>query len=213
MVAEIVHCLGVSMGTYLLEADCWNQHGYFEDRQLLGLHRVMSFAHGDSARIALNLPALTPRPTPGQLARYRRVLAQRRGHHTDWGFKDPRFVYLWPRLRPLLDDPDVRVIRTKRALEESTASLYTMLGCLYSEAVAVIADYTAQADRLAVDDPVLEVDYATALDDPPTAVARIAAFLDRAPTPLALSVINPALRRHTTATTAAPEETAINWRY
>jgi hypothetical protein len=200
MVAGLVHHLGVPMGSDLLPADRWNQQGYYEDRQFLSIHRVMSFPHGDDERIAMNMPADTLRADPHTLARYRRIVRARCDQHPDWGVKDPRLCFLFgdlveakPATAPL------KVIVTRRPAADSIASVMDMFQFPNSAATALVGAYGRKLAAHFVEFPAvakLEVDFDAALGDPVATVAKVAEYLGRPVTKAARQWINPGLRRH-----------------
>ncbi len=200
MVAGVLHHLGVHMGDHMIAADRWNQQGYYEDKQFVGLHRVIGFAHGDADRARLNMPAAVPRLGDGLRARYVRVVRQRERKHALWGFKDPKYCFLHDQLAGCFAG-DVKLVATTREVEESIASLMSMMGMVRSSASGVVGEYVERQRRVVAANPgrTFTVDYSSALASPGDVVDALADFVGVRPTPEAKGFINPALRRHSAA--------------
>jgi hypothetical protein len=198
MVAGILHHLNINMGDRLLPANRWCPLGFYEDERFLGLHRLLTFPHGDARRAALRLPAAQPARRPDLVGRYARAVAARKGAGGDWGLKDPRLVFAFDVLAAAAGAEDLRVVTVRRDPAESAASLRSLFGLSFSEATEVISTYARQRDAVvaAWAGPTLRIDYAGALADPVGTVLALAGFVDRTPTPAALAAIEPALRRH-----------------
>ncbi len=208
MVSAIIHSLGISMGDALLEPDRWNQRGYFEDRQLLGLHRVIGFSYEDRRRARLKLPAPNPKPKTKLLARYRKVIDRRARAGHAWGFKDPQFVFLAKALLPLFKPAPIKFVVTRRDASESIPSIARMLNLTQKEGEEIIGEYLAKLSHLVnggVADvcgnqcEFLVVDYAEAIDNPGATVERIAQFVGTQVTPTAAATIDKTLYRQRAA--------------
>lgn len=203
MTAGILHNLGIDMGESLLEADRWNQLGFFEDRRFLALHRVMSFAHGDQRRIDVKLPAALPVFDKRTRDRYVRLVNARirnaRGAY--WGIKDPMLCYLLPAfVAAVAEQDEIKLVIPRRNPEESVASIQRMTGMNIDDARWVIQDYRAQREYVRSpwgEDPArkFDLDYNEAVCSPGTTVERLAAFVNKPVTAESKRMIDPSLRR------------------
>jgi hypothetical protein len=200
MVAGILAKLGIDMGRYLLPPSNWCQRGHYEDMQFTGLHRILTFPHGDKRRIRLRLPAEVPNNDPTLAARYRRAVACRKARGVPWGVKDPRLAFVCDRFVAAAGDAaaDIRVVVTRRDPEESIRSVMAMFNLSFTAAEEVVTRYR---ERIAAElatwaCPQLEVDYATTLADPAGGVRRIAEFVGLPPTRDAAAHVDPGLRRY-----------------
>jgi hypothetical protein len=182
------------MGISLLPADRWNQRGYYEDRQFLGLHRIMAFPIGDAKRIRLNLPAEHPDPAPPVLARYERAIRNREDQRIDWGIKDPWLTFCFDVFRQICRD-EIRAVVPRRDPAESVASLRMMFNLAPSAAATVMHYFEQQRNAVLArfEGPVLEVEYADALAAPGNTVAALADFVGHKPNAAALRQIDPNL--------------------
>lgn len=133
--AGLIRQLGVELGKRLVHADAWNQHGYYEDAELVEFHgRIFrdllprgGRGHRDWGWSEAGTSLLSG------LERYRstalRLAAARAARSPLWGFKDPRVSLLLRFWDGCL--PDVRFLLVYRAPWEVADSMQRVKGDVF----------------------------------------------------------------------------------
>jgi hypothetical protein len=192
-IAGVLHHLGVFMGERFPQPSPMNPRGFFEDQEVIELHRRF-LDHGAFPETVI----LTD--DADKLAAYETFIRSREAMGRTWGFKDRYTPFLFHLARRFIQQP-LRVIVTERPFHESVHSWAAQRQCHIKEAQKVIAD-TLYARDLALSEfegPVLRLRYHTLVEQPEFAVFQIARFVDLIdPYKMAdaKDFIDPTLRRH-----------------
>ena len=153
MVAGALHALGVNMGKEFVE-DKNNQWGSFEDREFFEMTREVIKGRGD----------------------YAPLIAEREEQEI-WGIKDPALAHTAPALLPMLYDPRIIVVhRSRRDTVNSCMKAY-LIGRTEAERWHDELATAVAAALLSYRGPVLDVWFEDILEDPTTAVSKIAEFV------------------------------------
>jgi hypothetical protein len=189
-VAGVLHHLGVFMGERFPDPSPMNPRGFFEDQEIIELHRHF-LDHGAFPETVI----LTD--DPEKLAAYESFIRRREALGRTWGFKDRYTPFLF-HLTLRFIQHDLRVIVTERPFHESIHSWATQRKCRIKEAQKVVAD-TLYARDLALSEfagPVLRVEYHELLTQPGYWVRLLAKFAGVELAQNAIDFIDPMLRRH-----------------
>lgn len=188
-VAGMLHHLGVFMGHRFVGAGKYNEKGHWEDKAFLGHHKRIV---GDWRSPGVDFE-------PHRQA-YRRLIRQREKHGL-WGFKDPRFIFVFPHFLGIVK-AEVRVINIWRGLEASARSMWTRRGKArinvdLEQARGIARLYRKEQMRIlgTWKGKRLDVRYGQLCQNPGREVGRIANFVDVPMTKAAVRFIEPKLRR------------------
>ena len=179
---RILNILGVAVGDpdRLLGAiEHINKKGFFEHYAIMRLNTALLRRLGGSWRDPPPMPSgWESDPKLDDLREQAAaILAADFAGRPLWGFKDPRTCLTLPFWRPLIG-PAAFVVCHRHPLEIA-ASLETRDGLSTEQSIALWRRYTAAALASTVREPRTIVGYDDLLDDPPTVVEDLAAFLGR----------------------------------
>jgi hypothetical protein len=175
--AGTMHCLGVNMGDMLMApVEDINPKGFFEDLEFLAYHKAM---YGEIPELLNNLKLeklnnLDPTYT---------TLVRKRCSQSKWGVKDPRMVFILKEFKSKLINCKLKVISTRRPINQSAKSMAKSIRTDYKTASEIIGRYeVARLDALQwLEEAGIEtivVDYKDLVEKTAETVKRIAEFCD-----------------------------------
>ena len=188
-----MHHLGVFMGSRFIGATQFNQRGHWEDVAFVELHKRIV---GGWKRPCVDFGPM--RKT------YTKLIRSREKQHALWGFKDPRFVYVFPHFLRVVR-AEVKVISVHRSLKASAQSMVKRRSPKKGSSInvnpkqaAAIARCYRDAHWLAMHycwrGSKIRVQYEALVADPVAEVKRIAAFVGVIPDQRAIDFISPKLK-------------------
>jgi hypothetical protein len=179
------------MGHKFVGKTKYNQRGHYEDTEFLKLHKRII---GNWKRPCVDFEPIRKA--------YIKLVRQREKNHPLWGFKDPRFCYVFPYFLRVAK-ADLRVISLHRDLEATKQSLIARRGKpainTTKPRAAKIARFYRDAQWLALrcySGAVLSVQYETLIKSPGKEVARIAKFVGVPVNESAIGFIDKSLKHH-----------------
>jgi len=190
-VAGVLRHLGVFMGYRLVGASKSNRKGHFEDIAFLNLHKKIVGGWKQ------------PRVNFGPVRRrYRRLIRARERVFSLWGFKDPRFCFVFPYFRQIVRarflmvsvHRDLEAAAFSMAARKSTSNPSIRVTMVQAEQIARrYEDAQAIALRLHKG-PVLKVQYEQLVKKPAEQIAAIAKFVGLPVTEKAINFVDPRLK-------------------
>jgi hypothetical protein len=180
------------MGYEFIGPTKYNRRGHFEDVEFVTLHKKIV---GDWRKPCVDFAPIE--------SKYRALINERAKKHPLWGFKDPRFCYVFPHFLRLVDRRDIKVISIRRDLKSSAKSMAyrkgkkgSSINVNYKQARAIARRYR-DAHKLALrswNGPLLIVKYETLIAKPQETVSEIASFSGVDITQRAVDFISPGLK-------------------
>jgi hypothetical protein len=161
-VAQVLHHLGVFVGSRLLGADATNPWGHFEDCEFLEL---------DSGVLRKVL-------TRGEWAKQvEQLIGKRRALGVPWGWKDPRTCELLRNYLEFFNDPKfVRCVRPAEEIEDSVLRAYGARGWTANQAHSLRVRRERELNRYLPWYQTIEIDFDRLRQDREEAVRSIAEF-------------------------------------
>lgn len=95
MTAALCQSAGLFIGARLMPGYPGNERGHFEDLDVVGVHQRSLVANG-LVNTGFDVPAAAPVVPEAERNAVRRVVSERRGLGTPWGWKDPRGALFLP---------------------------------------------------------------------------------------------------------------------
>lgn len=189
--AGLIKRLGVFMGHKFVGKTQYNQRGHYEDVEFLKLHKRII---GNWKRPCVDFEPFRKK--------YTLLVRQRERNHPLWGFKDPRFCYVFPYFQRITKARLV-VIALHRNIQATKQSLMARRGRsainVTSPQAGKIARFYRDAQWLALrcyEGAVLAVQYETLIKRPGTEVTRIAEFVGVPVNESAIQFIDKSLKHH-----------------
>jgi hypothetical protein len=169
---------GVALGGRLLPADEHNPKGYFENDEIVSLHRSILLALGTNYDDFWPLPG-DAWERPAILEKQRelaRIVAKDLAGEALSGVKDPRLCRLFPLWKPVLAEAGLEpcVVLCVRSPVATLASLVRREGFAPNKGLLLWLSHVADSERHTRGMRRLVVEYDALLADPPGTLARIA---------------------------------------
>lgn len=178
--AGALHTMGVNMGAgFFQPTDQFNPKGYFEDKRWRRISNALT-----GHRYAVRQPTALP---PVYRTQYLSAISRSCSNQV-WGVKDTRLVFLFPLVRPLIEErADMRVLVARRDYDQVIDSLHNHSLNAYGgrfkktkEEIEYLVDVWTTALNDCVDglekDQYKEVNYSDLIDDPVKVLGKLREF-------------------------------------
>ena len=120
-VANILHCIGISMGQKFLEADQFNPDGYYEDEAFVGINKGIIENSGGTWYTPPSISEIQEGGKKFEDSISATVKKKRRlSANKSWGWKDPRnCLTCWSYVHAVPDARFIVVVRTPKNINRS----------------------------------------------------------------------------------------------
>ncbi len=169
---------GLSLGKHPTQVkNEFNQKGYFENKSILGFNESVLADIGGAWNYSDPLTESQIQKSLGYKDALSCILEQE--FRSDFVIKDPRIAILQDLYLVALAERqvDVKVLRLRRGIDSVCRSLERVQGIGRTQCVQLDSLYQAYIDRMVCHASHLEMDFASLLDDPATAVREICDFV------------------------------------
>ncbi|WP_319581966.1 glycoside hydrolase family 99-like domain-containing protein [uncultured Pseudodesulfovibrio sp.] len=182
LMASGLNALGVFMGDKLISPKTDNPKGFFEDLDILLLHRALLESFGEDPDHGLTLFGRNDFFENGHsdhITQLESVIVDRCKSHRLWGVKDPRLCLLLPLWLPALKaaGATTRIIFSLRNPLDVARSLNRRNGFTLKQGLLMWLQYVYSFACNVGEHPVLVVSYENILDDPEIELKRAAKYL------------------------------------